>query len=486
MSTSTGTTQLPRRRPSEQGVDARGVTAFVDAVEADPAVELHGLMVLRHGAVVAEGWWAPYEAQRPHLLYSLSKSFTATALGIAVDEGLVDLDATVLSYFPELDAEVADARSRAMRVRDVAAMASGHTGDMFEQAWRAGGGDLLRGFLRLPPEADPGSVFAYNQPCTFALSAIVQRVSGQTLRDYLRPRLLDPLGIPPVGWTTDPQGREIGFSGLHATTEAAALLGQLWLQRGAWQGRQLLSAAFVDEAVAVHADTSRDGDSPDWHHGYGFQLWRNGPGRGYRFDGAYGQFALVLPEHDAVVAITSASADTQALLTAAWTHLRPAFDDTEPAADASHDEGALATRLASAGLAALGGCTLPPGELLATPGSRPASLTAVRSLPDGSVVLVDSGAGLVLRPPADGGWHVDGPVASTAGRTGRRRRASRWSSSRPRTGSTSTSTFRPAPSPAAGAPSRSAASRWPTCARRPRTEGPAQAAEALHGNGFLT
>ena len=178
---------------------------------------MHRLMLLRNGHVVTEGWWAPYGPDRVHLLYSLSKSFTSTAAGFAVAEGLLDLDRTVLSYFPEFDADVTDERSRSILVRHVAAMASGHHTETIEQAMANDPAEPVRGFLMIPPEHEPGSWFAYNQPCTYALAAIVQRESGQRLVDYLRPRLFDPLGIGPVGWQQHPPGRDLGFTGLHAT-----------------------------------------------------------------------------------------------------------------------------------------------------------------------------------------------------------------------------------------------------------------------------
>src|SRR3954470_6083901 len=133
---------LPRSTPAEQGVDVRGVDAFVDALAAMPDIELHSLMVVRHGHVVAERWWSPYHADAPHLLYSLSKSFTSTALGFAVAEGLVDLDATALSYFPELDARVTDPRSRRTKVRHLASMASGHADETIDEALEIGEGDM--------------------------------------------------------------------------------------------------------------------------------------------------------------------------------------------------------------------------------------------------------------------------------------------------------------------------------------------------------
>jgi CubicO group peptidase (beta-lactamase class C family) len=243
-----GAAPLPTVPPSATGVDARGLLDLLDALEALPGLEMHGLMVLRHGQVLARGWWSPFTAERPHLLYSLSKSFTATALGFAVAEGLVGLDDLVVDHFPELEAEVTDPGSRAIRVRHAASMATGHTDDMWDVALDADWAEPVRGFLLRPPHRAPGTVFAYNQPATYCVAAIVQRATGQTLVDYLRPRLLDPLGIGPVGWQQHPRGRDLGFTGLHATTDAVARLGQLYLQRGAWRGQQLLSPDWVAEA----------------------------------------------------------------------------------------------------------------------------------------------------------------------------------------------------------------------------------------------
>lgn len=335
-------------------MDARAILAFLDDLDATTDVEMHSIMLLRHGAVVAEGWWAPYRPDRPHLLYSLSKSFTSTALGFAVAEGLVDLDDTVLSHFPEHDTDVTDPRARRIRVRHVAAMASGHEMDTLDLALERDPVDLVRGFLLVPPDREPGSVFAYNQPCTFSVAAIIQRAAGMPLTAYLRPRLFDPLGIGEVGWLTDGHGRELGFSGMHATTDAIAKLGQLYLQRGRWGDRQLLNPDWVDEATHPHIDNPQ-GENPDWRQGYGFQFWM--ARHGYRGDGAYGQFCVILPEHDVVLAITGQSIDMQAVLDAAWAHLLPAMTrETDAGSSADADaEAVLAGRLASAALEPLHG-----------------------------------------------------------------------------------------------------------------------------------
>ncbi|MGI4896667.1 MAG: serine hydrolase domain-containing protein [Janthinobacterium lividum] len=406
---------LPRTPASQQGVDARGISAFLAALEAAPGIEMHSLQVLRHGAVVAEGWWNPYSAERPHLLYSLSKSFTATALGFAVAEGLVDLDASVLSYFPELDGDVTDERSRRILVRHVAAMASGHRDETLGAAASDPTGELVRGFLRLPPEEEPGSFFAYNQPCTYSIAAIVQRRTGSTLTQYLRPRLFDPLGIGEVAWTADATGRELGFSGLHAPTEAVARLGQLYLQRGEWNGRQVLSPEWVAEATRVHV-ANPDRADPDWQQGYCLQFWRSR--HGYRGDGAYGQFCLVLPEQDAVVAITCQTPDMQGVLDAVWAHLLPALSDPQLGDDVGAGEDALALELAGLALPPLpdDGSAAPQGVFRAATGSEPESLTEVRFEGD-EVVLFDSGAEL-RAVVGRSGWIGTGALTVSGGVSG--------------------------------------------------------------------
>lgn len=164
---------LPRSLPVDQRVDPVAILSFLDALDQRPDIEMHSLMVVRHGRVVAEGWWAPYDADRPQLLYSLSKSFTATAAAFAQAEGLLGLDDTVISHFTEFAADITDPRSRSMRIRHVASMASGHTQEMQAEAIMRDPDEPVRGFLLIPPEREPGTVFAYNQPCTYTLASII-------------------------------------------------------------------------------------------------------------------------------------------------------------------------------------------------------------------------------------------------------------------------------------------------------------------------
>src|SRR5246127_5309126 len=332
---------LPRSMPDDQGVDPAAILSFLDALDERRDIEMHSLMVVRHGHVVAEGWWAPYSPDRRQLLYSLSKSFTSTAAAFAQAEGLLDLDDTVISHFPEFAADVTDPRSRSMKIRHVASMASGHTRETLPEALARDAEEPVRGFLLTPPDRDPGTVFAYNQPCTYTLASIVQRNAGMSLTRYLRPRLFDPLGIGHVGWHTFPPGREQGFTGLHARTEDIAKLGLLYLQQGWGGGTQLIAEQWAAEATSRQV-ANPAGPHPDWRQGYGYQFWMSR--HGYRGDGAFGQFCVILPEKDAVIVTTAYTLDMQAVLDAMWDRLLPGLGTVGPGAESAHDQ--LGARLA--------------------------------------------------------------------------------------------------------------------------------------------
>ncbi|MDQ3396803.1 MAG: beta-lactamase family protein, partial [Deinococcota bacterium] len=297
---------LARSSPELQGVSSSAISGFLAAIDRE-GLEVHSVMLLRHGHVVAEGWWAPYSSARVHLLYSLSKSFTATAIGLAVAEGLLSVDDPVLSFFPDEAPEKASEYLAGMRVRHLLSMATGHLTDTLDRLVEHGGGNWIKGFLALPPERAPGTVFTYNNGATFMLSAILEKLAGTKLLDYLRPRLLEPLGVTEAYWHENPQGITLGFTGLHLTTEAVARFGQLYLQRGRWQGRHLVPEWWVAEATTLQVPTAPppEDNVTDWAQGYGYQFWRCQHGA-YRGDGAFGQFCVVMPEQDAVLVITAA------------------------------------------------------------------------------------------------------------------------------------------------------------------------------------
>src|SRR4051812_21562525 len=327
---------LPRSTPEQQGIASSAILDFVTA--ADSAIDaMNSVIIVRHGQVVAEGWWAPYDSATPHVLYSLSKSFTSTAVGLAVAEARFSLDDAVLSFFPDDAPSQPSDNLRAMRVRDLLRMNTGQVTEpslfvpadssMRDASW-------VRRFFAHPVAFKPGTHFLYNSPATYMLSAIVQKTTGQTVRDYLTPRLFEPLGIARPTWTTSPEGISAGAYGLNVRTEDIAKLGLLYLHHGVWNGKQLLPAGWADTATARQ---TANGSSPtsDWDQGYGFQFWRARYGN-YRGDGAFGQYMIVMPRYDAVVAITSGTRDMQSVMNLVWTKLMPAMQaEALPENDAS-------------------------------------------------------------------------------------------------------------------------------------------------------
>jgi CubicO group peptidase (beta-lactamase class C family) len=302
-------------------LNAAALNAFVGALDAS-GQEIQTLMLVRHGHVVLAEEWSPYRLSDRHLLFSVSKSFTSMGIGLLVEAGKLSLDDKVVSFFgaDELPAEVSD-NLAAMEIRHLLTMTTGHAQDTVEALSRDR--RMVRTFLGLPVDHQPGTVFVYNSGATYVLSAILQRLTGETLLDYLRPRLLEPLGADEAIWALSKEGITTGGWGLSLTTESLANFGQFLLQRGSWDGRQLVPADWIDAATSKQVDNGNE-DNPDWQQGYGYQFWRSRH-NAYRGDGAFGQYCLVMPEHDATLVITSASPDMQATMNLIWKHLLPAL-----------------------------------------------------------------------------------------------------------------------------------------------------------------
>ena len=345
---------LPTSTPSAEGVDALGILALVDALESgghDP----HSLLIARHGRVIARGWWAPYSPDRVQLVYSLSKSFTATAVGLLVDEGRLSLDEPVLDLLPEGDLppelDVPE-RYRRLTLRHCLTMATGHDVEAWtppvrhaaEQVSSDGTDPVLAAILATPQEHEPGTAWAYNQIATYLAAGAVRGATGSSVLSLLRERvlpLLDPRGGADVAWQRTATGRELGFSGIHIGSDAILGLAQAHLDRGQWEGASLLSPEWVTTATTSTGLPNRETDAnPDWTQGYGCSFWI--ARHGYRGDGAYGQYAIVLPEQDIAIAITSETRDMQAVLDLVWNHLLPAVgsqdEDGDELADAALQE----------------------------------------------------------------------------------------------------------------------------------------------------
>jgi CubicO group peptidase (beta-lactamase class C family) len=314
-------TSLPRSAPELQGISSAGISKFLDAIKQS-GQEFHSLMIVRHGNVVAEGWWAPYSSEHRMQLYSLSKSFTGTAIGLAAREGLLSIDDAVIKFFPPdyLPAQISD-NLAALKIRHLLSMSVGHAKDSILILEASPEGvPWEKTFLNIPVAFEPGTRFLYNSGASFMLSAIINRVTGQTAHEYLKPRLYQPLDIVNATWGENWEGINMGASHLRIRTEDIAKFGQLYLQKGTWNGQQVITADWVAQASSKQIENGKNDSS--WGYGYGFQFWLNPPG-GYRADGAFGQFSMILPELDAVVAITSESIDTKKTMQIVWDVLLP-------------------------------------------------------------------------------------------------------------------------------------------------------------------
>ncbi len=280
-----------RATPESQGVPSEAVIGWFDSLMDVEATEIHGAMLLRHGKVIGEMHPKPFRAEYGHTLFSCSKVFTAAAIGIAVGENRVRVSDRVATFFPELLPDSISNRLAKLTIRDLLTMQSGFepTNEVRtkETEWvkKSLGGKMV---------AQPGEKFAYDSMNTYLLSAIISRVTGEKMVDYLRPRLFEPMGIDEEIWEESPEGISCGGWGLHLKLESMAKMGQLLLNEGRWGGRQLLPAEWAKEMMTVHVEKE----------GYGYQTWKCEHAGTMRGDGAHGQFIIVMPNEDMVAVIT--------------------------------------------------------------------------------------------------------------------------------------------------------------------------------------
>ncbi|MFN8208425.1 MAG: serine hydrolase [Bacteroidales bacterium] len=360
-STAPATKELSRSTPEKEGVSSAAILRFLDSIATSPN-ELHGFVFLRHGKIIAEGWWNPYRPDLKHTLYSASKSFTATAVGLAVSENKLKVSDKVISFFPESLPDTLSPFLDSMTIQDLLTMSAGQEPDPTGLITHRDS-NWVKAFLALPVVNKPGSKFLYNSMATYMLSAIVQKATGEKVIDYLRPRLFEPLGIEGMDWETDPMGINTGGWGLRLKTEDMAKFGQLFLQKGMWNGKQILPAAWVEEASTAHIDQAPGAPeevrkSNDWVQGYCYQMWRCRH-NAYRADGAYGQYILIMPDQDAVVAINSETPDMQNVMNLVWNILLPAMGK-DPLPESPDLNASLQSRLTSLALPLTPAGSIPP------------------------------------------------------------------------------------------------------------------------------
>lgn len=319
-----GASVLPRVSPESEGLAGKHVVDFIDAME-EARHELHGLMILRNGNVIAEGWADPYGPEINHSMYSLSKSFTSTAVGLAVGEGLFEITDKVVSFFPAEAPDEISENLASMEIRHLLMMSAGMAKSASSSVFNAE--NWVEAFLREPVLHPPGTTFDYNTAATYMLSAIIQKVTGEKLIDFLTSRLFDEVGIVGATWDECPLGINKGGFGLNINTDGLARFGQLYLQKGLWNGVQVVPEEWISEATKKQIQQEADDNAnPDWQQGYGYQFWRCRD-NAYRGDGAFGQFTIVIPEKQVVVVMSSESASMQGELDLVWKHLLPHFQE---------------------------------------------------------------------------------------------------------------------------------------------------------------
>ena len=334
---------LPRSAsPEAVGVSSAVVARFLHGMEAE-GVNIHSFMVLRHGKVAAECYRAPFTAETPHAMYSVSKSFTSTALGIAVGEGLLSPDDKVRDFFPEFTEHRRDKYLDLLTVRHLIGMQSGKNPGILSDKTK---GRWIKDFFDAPWTEKPGTKYRYISENTFMVCAILTRVAGMSVIEYLTPRLFEPLGIDVPFWETDNYGVEAGGWGLYVTAEDLMKLMLCYHQGGVYNGKQVIPADWVSLATANLTDNGYN-TQPDFRVGYGLGFWQNKDVAGYRADGMFSQFGVVFKDYDAVVVALCGVPLEQAALDFIWRYFPAAFENV-PAEPAPADTAAFREKLAAA------------------------------------------------------------------------------------------------------------------------------------------
>ena len=337
--------------PESQGVPSEAILKFIDGCEktfdAGDLGAMHGFVIVRHGKVIAEGSWKPFDTlNETHMLYSHSKSFTSSAIGLLADRGKIDLDERIVDIFSnEVPAKVSENLAQ-LRVRDLLTMNVGKKDHLLRD-----GGDWVKEFLSKDFFRKPGTGFKEDSDATYMLAAIVEKKSGMKMMDYLQKNMFDQIGITKAWTTCSPQGIPCGGWGMNMTTRELARFGQLYLNRGDWDGKRVLSSDWVSLATTrqtwsgwQNVGVKALGEGTDWEQGYGFQFWRCRHGA-YRADGAGGQYTVVIPEKDMVVSAHAGLGDFPKELDLIWDNLLPVLKDA-PLAENPSAQKKLADRLA--------------------------------------------------------------------------------------------------------------------------------------------
>ncbi|KAL1890314.1 hypothetical protein Sste5346_008316 [Sporothrix stenoceras] len=322
---------LTRATPESVGVSSASIAQFLDDL-SENNIEVHTFMLYHAGSVIAEGSWWPYRADRPHMMHSATKSFLAVAVGLAIEEGYFSVNTKVVDIFPEEAKAASDGQAisenlTALTVEDLLTQTSGHAHGVSGGEWRGIKTSWVTEFFRLPLVHKPGTKFVYTSATSFMLSAIISQTTGSTVREFLEPRFCRPLGIKLLAWDVGPDGICPGGNGISCLPSDFLKLGILHLQKGKWEGKQILP-----ESWAVACTTAQRGNL------YGYHWWTDTEKQGYYASGMFGQLCFVFPQHDAVLAITAAGmGDAEPLQRAVWRHFPKAFGTSSKPLDVTEN-----------------------------------------------------------------------------------------------------------------------------------------------------
>lgn len=347
-------TEFPRCTPESVGIPSAAVARFIDCLN-DGCTEMHSLIIMRHGKVCAEGWWAPYAPGLRHTMMSQTKTFNGTAIAIAEAEGLLSLDERLVDIFPEYVPENPSENLQKMTIRHLLCMGGGmETTCKMDENW-------LKNFFATPVPNEPGTAFFYNDSAVTVLPAIIRKKTGLHIVDFLRPRLFDKIGIDAdnITWFNVADGTAFGAGGLHCTTEDALRLMKLYADGGVWEGEQIIPADYVKTATQVQNATARgydwdNGLKGDNVHGYGYMMWMGSKPGTYRAEGAYGQITLVDPSLDIIISTTECSPKppaSQETMDRIWEFLEEIDPNVDALPEDTESSDALTRKLSHLSLA---------------------------------------------------------------------------------------------------------------------------------------
>lgn len=289
--------------PESQGVSSKALAEAIESIR-QTGKDIHSLLVIRRGYLLSETYFAPYTAATKHSMYSCSKTFTSMLIGIARGKGLLSLDDTVASYFPDKLPDDPSENLMKMTIRNLLCMTTGNDQDTFGYMAESKE-DWVKTFLSRPVENEPGTFYRYNTGATYMLSAILTKLTGKTALELAQEWIFPKIGITGAIWDKSPQGISLGGTGLHIRPLDMARFGLLLLSEGQWNGEEVVPAEYVREAQETKIVAYNHIPHPDWTAGYGYQIWRCSFGA-YRADGMGGQFIVVMPDQEAVIIFTSA------------------------------------------------------------------------------------------------------------------------------------------------------------------------------------